>query len=399
MDYKQEILISLIMSGGCFTALAQDSFLSKSTGRQLGYSPLFEETVKRSENFENWSYGLSLESIYDSNFRLAEENEESRFFTELSPSLFFESDPEGGKLVSVTLHYTPILRADWSDSTRNDLLNVGKLVAKNEGARGSILVFGEYRDFSRPDSLALGFIEGSLQNYGLEFGYLLGTRTQLRFDLQYTNLSIDSGSARGADTLVVSTGFVWESSSGWSIGPLFRYLNQDTEGVGTRESYAFLLAFEQDTRDDFRARARFGLELNTFESGESNPLEFTGAVELGGSLGEDWTWNSKFEIQNLSASLPSDTFIDIYRLALSADRKLEKGSLQLGTNFEVNSRDLSGPIPGVGGTSSLFEVLGNITYIIGDDLLEVKGGVSYGLSRGAVDWNRFVASLSAEMQF
>ena len=193
MNNKQEILISLFMSGGCIAVLAQDSFLSRSTGRQLSYSPLFEKAIKGSTDVDNWSYGLSLNTTYDSNFRLAEEDEESRIFTDLTPSLMFESDPEGEKLVSVTLHYDPILRADWSDSSRNELINVAKIVAENKGARGSVLVFGEYRDFSSPDNLALGFIEGSLQNYGLEFGYLLGSRTRLLFDLQYTNLSVDGG--------------------------------------------------------------------------------------------------------------------------------------------------------------------------------------------------------------
>ena len=399
MFNKQETVISLFMVGGCLTGLAQDSFLSKSIGRQLRYSPLFEETVNRTGDIESFSYGASVDTIYDSNFRLLEENEENRFFSDFSPSFLFESDPEGEKLISVTLHYEPILRADWSDSSRNELLNVGKIVAKNEGGRGSILVFGEYQEFSSPDRLALGFIEGKLQNYGLEFGYLVGSRTRLLFDVQYTDLSIDSSAGGGSQTWQFSTGFDWESSLGWSIGPLFRYLNQDTEGGVTRESYALLLSFAQTARDDFRAQARFGLEFDTFDGQEDDRVGLTGAIELGGDLGEDWTWDSLFEVRDISSGLGSETFIDLYRLSLSAHREIEKGSIQLGANFEVNDRDLTGQALGVDGTSSIFEISSGLTYTVGDGLMEVGAGLSYGISRGAVEWNRFVASLSAEMQF
>ena len=325
MNNKQGILISLIMGSGCLTAFAQNSlsYVSRSIGKQLNYSPLFEKTVDLSEDVENWTYGVSVDTTYDSNFRLSEDDGDSRFFTDLKPSIMFESDPEKAKLVSVTLHYEPILRADWSNSSRNELLNVAKIVAENRGARGSILVFGEYRDFSSPDSLAVDFIEGRLQNYGLEFGYLVGSRTRLLFDLQYTNLSVDGGSAQDSDTWVVSTGFDWESSSGWSFGPLFRYLNQDTDQAGKRKSYALLLSAAQTTRDDFRARARFGLERDTFEEGGDDRTGLTGAIELGGNLGEDWTWDSLFEVRNISTGVPNETFIDLYRFSLSANRQIE----------------------------------------------------------------------------
>ena len=206
-------------------------------------------------------------------------------------------------------------------------------------------------------------------------------------------------STQDSDTWVVSTGFDWESSSGWSFGPLFRYLNQDTEDVGTRESYALLLSFAQTTRDDFRARARFGLEFDTFENGRGDRTGLTGAIEVGGNLGEDWTWDSLFEVRNISTGIPSETFIDQYRLSLSAIRQIEKGSVQFGTNFEVNDRDSSGPNPGIEGTSFIFEVLSNLTYTVGDDLIDVRAGLSYGISRGEVEWNQLVVSLSAGKEF
>ncbi len=125
------------------------------------------------------AYGASLNSAYDSNFFLREDNPESEFSTILAPWIKYQSDPEGGAPISLTANYSPVARAYWHNSDFNDVDQSGSGSLTFTGSKSTVSLFARYDELAGTDRLTGEFVNGYVLSAGIQGSHQIAPRTSL----------------------------------------------------------------------------------------------------------------------------------------------------------------------------------------------------------------------------
>lgn len=347
---------------------------------------------------ESWRYSFEVSQQYDSNPSLSENGGDERYFLDFSPTISYLTDPEGGAPNRLGVTYRPRLRLDWSDSDRSEVLHDTNAYFRSVGARGDLLIFGSLVEVSDAERLVGDFVEGRTQSVGANLSYQVATRSRLLFRTQLAQAVFDSATVDDLTTFDIGFGFDWQNENEWRLGPFLRYVNTESDTVGTREALVLLLAAEKETAKGFSFQALGGLDFSTFEQSGESALNLTGSLLARGTFGGKWSWEADIGIVTSPSVAAENAFFTDYRGGVVASRRLAVGDLSIGGEFSFTSFETLGSL-GASGDNSVSRLFTSYRRPVFVDAGYLDLGVGYAISRGQQDWERLTVNLSLGTQF
>ena len=171
-------LVCSALAFGASKALAQDFSLRVGEGNRA-FSETFFPSPLEAGLKGGFEFGIGANVTYDSNFYLDDDYARSELYADVSPSLSYRSDPEGGAEFSFEAYYSPAFKAYLNNEDLNAVDHTGGVSFKYSATRTTIQAYVDYAEVSMADRLVGGFIQGSILSYGITGSYQLASRTSL----------------------------------------------------------------------------------------------------------------------------------------------------------------------------------------------------------------------------
>lgn len=288
----------------------------------------------------DYSYGLGIQSVYNSNFFETSSDEESELTTYFSPWIHYTSDPEGGAVVTLTANYLPSYRAYLENSDLNGLDQSGDLTLSFVGSRTKFDVFGRYAQVSGTDRLTGEFVEGSVATGGLRLDRQLAARTTLNASFTAAESDYGSSDSEGSEVYTTMVGGFWAATERMSIGPSLRYTASKSDNIGTREAWSLMLAVNYRVGERIHLAAAVGPEYSTYSGGSGDGesgLSASGDLNASYVINERWSWTGSINSAVVPSPDQEDFVINNVAISTSLDRKLVRGSISGGIDYNLSS--------------------------------------------------------------
>jgi len=350
----------------------------------------------------DFSYGLAVQSEYNSNFFQTESDEESELAGFINPWLAYTSDPEGGAIFTVVANYMPSLRFYSNNSDLDGIDHTGDLNFSFRGSRTQLDVFGRYSQVSGTDLLTGDFIEGTVATGGVQLTRQMGARTSM--DASWTMAKSDYGTEEneGATVQTVSLGGYWQSTERLSFGPSLRYTRSDSDNIGTRDAWALMVSARYKAGERTYFSAALGPEYSTTSGiggGDDSSLGMTGNLTASYMINERWTWRSSLDSAAVPSPNQSNFVINNVTASTSLDRQLLKGSISGGIDYVLSNYEEVGTVDSARGAENNYGFFVNYGRGLFSDRVGFSTQVRYTLNDGETEWNQFVFSLGLSVAF
>lgn len=344
--------------------------------------------------------GIGVQSIYDSNFFLAEHHPKSELSTNFLPWLGYSTDTEGATPLSVSANYMPNIRSYLHNSDLGGVDHSGGVTLKVAGAKTAITSDVNYNTVSGVDRLSGTFVNGSIMTSGIRGTYLLGPRTSLLASWKLGISDYGSSSLVGSDNYTTELGGLWAATEHLSFGPGIRYMLDESSNTGTRDTWAFSMQSQYLVDNRIRIMASLGGQC------AANSRD-TGGTTMGitGDLVADYTINDRMRlasaIRYVTVPSPTDVNYVINNLTISTvvTRQILSSSVSLGLEMNVADYVDVGP---VGTRLDKQDNLGAIlTYSRGLflDRVDFESSLRYTLNDGRYDWTQLQVSAGIKIAF
>lgn len=288
---------------------------------------------------------VAVEAIHDSNLFLTSIGRESDTYLEVTPTVFYDSDPEGGAQYRIFGGYSPTIKRYWNNSNLNTIDHAANVNFEYESARAEILAYLVANQFSGADRFNNGFVEGRLIKGAARMSYQLAPRTSLRGELTARLLDYDSGPNQGFDRYSAEFGVDWDATYRLQLGPAIRFGYTDSKTTGSLQSVAVLgraSFFEEDALNWF---ASAGFEFTDASRGGGNDLRFTGKLRLHYPINDRWDLYARLGYARLPSSTSVNYLVDDWSLATYVVRTLNRGQIEAGIDFGYSDYELIGISP------------------------------------------------------
>ncbi len=362
-----------------------------------------------------FSYGVGVNAVYDSNFFLTEDDEESEVTLSLSPSIDYTSDPEGGAPMVITAGYSPSANAYLNNSELNSVDQSGSVAMTISGSRTTISAYAGYSQDSGTDRLAGGFFTGTSISVGAQANYQLAPRTTVFASwssaiTDYGNgedgVSAGGGgggtdSAVGFDGHSFGAGGFWAATERFSIGPSFNYSTTTSDNIGTRDSWGASVQASYKATEKIGLGASFGVETSDYsreEDGGSN-YNFTGSLNTSYQINALWSCGASIQSGVVPSPTQANYVINNWSVSSSLSRALLIGSAGLGVDAQFSSYDAVGPT----GVSQVDENSYGISISYSRPLFNERVGfgtsLRYSFNEGDIEYTQLQLTAGLSMQF
>lgn len=344
--------------------------------------------------------GLDATTTYDSNFFIRQDYPESELITDLTASLKYKSDPEGGARWSIEAEYSPTLHTYWNNSDLNGVDHSASLALNYHGVRSYATAYVSYEQVSSADRLAGGFIQGSILNYGITGGYELGPRTTLMGALTVSQSDYDSGARSGADVYTAQISGLWEATERIKIGPVLRYSYTESDQTGERDAIAALVNMRYKLHERIFFDASLGLEVakNSRDSGDwdAGPA---GSLEALYLISDRWTWKGGIHYSIVPSPVNLNFMAEDLSFETSLVRQFQRGSLEVGIGLGFTNYKAVGLTAGTRQDDDFLE--GFITYRrkIFADRASWTSSLRMATNDGQKDWSQLQLSTGISVDF
>lgn len=303
-----------------------------------------------------FSYGVGLDSTYDSNLFLTEDDEESEVTLSLTPSIGYTSDPEGGAPMVITAGYSPSANAYLNNSELNSVDQSGSVSMVISGSRTTISAYAGYSQDSGTDRLAGGFFTGTSLSLGAQANYQLAPRTSIFASWSSALTDYGNGqegivggggsdSAVGFDDHSFSVGGFWAATERFSIGPSFNYSTTTSDNTGARDSWGVSVQANYKAAEKIRLGASLGVEnsQNSRQEDDSGDLNLTGSLNASYQINALWSWSGSIQSGVVPSPTQANYVINNWSVGSSLNRALLIGSAGIGVDMQFSSYDAVGP--------------------------------------------------------
>lgn len=351
----------------------------------------------------DFSYGIAVQSEYNSNFFQTDSNEESELAAFVNPWLGYTTDPEGGAIFTIVANYSPSLRFYSNNSDLDGIDHSGNVNFSFKGSRTNIDVFGRYVQSSGTDLLTGDFIEGTVATGGVQLTRQLASRTSL--DASWTFAKSDYGDSNtneGATVQTASLGGYWQYTERMSFGPNLRYTRSDSDTIGTRDAWALMLSVRYKAGERTFLSASFGPEYSTttgISGGEDDSLSFTGNLNASYMIDERWTWSATLDSAAVPSPNQSNFVINNVSASTSLSRKLLRGSISGGIDYVISNYDEVDTVAATRGAENNFGLFLNYGRGLFSDRVGFNSELRYTFNDGETEWSQFLASVGLSMAF
>lgn len=350
-----------------------------------------------------FSYGLGVSSVYDSNFNLSENDEESEVALYVSPWLRYISDPEGGAAVSVSANYLPSARAYLHNSNLNDVDQVGDVALTFKGSRTEVSLFGRYMELSGTDRLTGGFVTGSVATGGIRASRQIASRTSV--NAGWTASVSDYGSSvnEGAEVYTTYIEGYWEASPRLSFGPSIHYTRSESGNAGTRDAWALLAQARYRVGERIWLSAGVGPEYSTTSGAaggnDDSSLGLSANLSAMYVINERWTWMNSIDTATVPS--PNETNYQVYNVALSSvlNRHLLRGEVSGGVEFNFSEYEDVGTVVTSRGNEQNMSVFLAYSRNLFSDRVAFDSEIRYSMNDGETDWSQLQISAGINVAF
>jgi hypothetical protein len=327
----------------CGTTTAQDFTMRVADPNPLGignFVPTTLDLAPRSEMEGGMKgaflYGVGLQTEYDSNFFLSEDDEEDELSLLIQPWLSYTTDPEGGASFALTANYRPTYNAYLNNSDINELNHSGDISLIWTGGLTEIAAFASYQELSGTDRLSGNFSSGSVFAGGLRATRQIAPRTSLNGSLSYSQSDYSSGGQEGTSIFTSSFGGLWTATEKTAIGSSIRYSQTESDDTGTRDAWALLAEVRYQAGERIWLSASLGPEFTKdSESGDSD-VGVRADIEARYIINERWSWVNSLGTGTVAS--PSDTgyLVNNFNFTTELEYQLIRGRISGGLTFDYS---------------------------------------------------------------
>jgi hypothetical protein len=401
------ILMMAAMAGACGTASAQNFSLGVADANPLGignFVPTRMQLLEDTGGIESGIKGafgtvVAMETVYDSNFFLAANNPESELSINLTPSLSYTTDPEGGAMWTFSVNYQPAFRAFLDNSDLNDIDQSGDLQLNFSGARTKASFFVNYEELSATDRLTGNFTSGSLFTGGVIASREIAARTSINGGLSYAQSQFSSGLDEGSEVLNTFIGGLWNASDRTSVGATVNYSRAESDNTGSRDSWALLGELRYRVGERIWLSASLGPEYSTDSQSDDSSMSVRGDIKARYIINERWSWVNSLR----SATIPSPTdtgyIVNNYGFMSSIEHQLLKAVVTGGIEINYSEFEAVGPVTVARENEenlSLFVTYRRNFFL---DRVSAYSTVRYNTNSGDSEWSQWLVSMGLSMPF
>jgi hypothetical protein len=360
---------------------------------------VFESTT--GQGFKGgFSYGLGVDSIYDSNFFLTEDNPESELGINFAPWISYGTDPEGGADFSMTANYRPVIQTYMENPDYNGMDHSGDVSMRIKGAKTVISAHVNYDQNSGTDQIIGEFVNESLFSAGIDGSYQIAPRTSLSASLTASMSDYDNDSIEGSEIYTAYIGGYWSATERFSVGPAIRYVTTKSDNTGTRDSWEFLVQTQYRLREKIQLAASLGVEYSTNSRDEGD-----GSIGMTGSLVGSYAISEKLEwvgsIRYITVPSPSDVDYVINNLMISTalNRQLLRGAVSLGIDLNLANYEQVGSVSTTLEDDNTMGAFLSYNRQLFLERLNFYSKILYVINSGQEDWSQVQVSIGLGIQF
>lgn len=360
---------------------------------------VFESTT--GQGFKGgFSYGLGVDSTYDSNFFLSEDNPESEVGINFAPWISYGTDPEGGADFSMTANYRPVIQTYMENPNYNGVDHSGDVSMRIKGAKTVISAHVNYDQSSGTDQIIGEFVNESLFSAGIDGSYQIAPRTSLSASLTASMSDYDSDSIEGSEIYTAYIGGYWSATERFSVGPAIRYVTTKSDNTGTRDSWEFLVQTQYRLREKIQLAASLGVEYSTNSRDEGDgSIGMTGGLAASYAISEKLEWVSS--IRYITVPSPSDVDYVINNLMISTalNRQLLRGGVSLGIDFNLANYEQVGSVSTELEDDNTMGAFLSYSRQLFLERLNFHSKILYVINSGQEDWSQVQVTVGLGIQF
>lgn len=346
-----------------------------------------------------FDYGLGFQTVYDSNFNLTEDNEESEVSALFQPWLGYTSDPEGGAFFSLSANYQPTYNAYLDNSDFNGLNHSADVTLSWIGGRTEVSVFASYNELSGTDRLSGGFTSGSVFSGGLRATRQIAPRTSLNGDLSYSQSDYSSGDNEGSQIFTGSFGGIWSATERTGIGSSIRYSQTESDNTGTREAWALLAELRYRAGERIWLSASLGPEFTSDSESGGNDVGVRATIDARYIINERWSWVNTLGTATVSS--PGDTgyLVNNVNLSTVLEHQLLRGSISGGLSLDYSDYQSVAEVLVERENEENLSLLLAYNRNLFSERVAFDSSVRYRVNSGDLDWSQWEVSVGLNVPF
>lgn len=347
-----------------------------------------------------FEYGLGVDSVYDSNFFLTENDPDSELGVNFTPWMGYGTDPEGGADVSFTANYRPVIRTYMENPDFNEVDHSGGVSMRIKGSKTVISAHVNYAQSSGADRIIGEFVNESMFSAGIEGSYQIAPRTSLSASVTAAISDYDNNSIVGSDIYTAYIGGHWSATERISVGPAIRHVTSKSDNTGTRDSSQFLMQCQYRLREKIRLSASLGVEYATNSRDDGNgSAGLTGSLAASYAISEKLGWVTSIRYVTVPSPSEVDYVINHLMISTALTRQLLRGSIGLGLDLNTANYEQ------VGAASTTLEDDNSMGVFLSyqrnflRDRLDFQSRIYYVSNNGQEDWSQVQVSIGLGIQF
>ena len=399
------LTILCLLAGG--HAAAQDFALRVADSDPLGigrFVPTGADLLQAEGGIETGMKGAfalnaALQTVYDSNFFLTENNRESEVSVLFEPTISYTSDPEGGAIYSLTANYAPTFRAFLDNSDLNDIDHSGDVEFRMVGSRTDVTLFARYNELSGTDRLTGSFNSGWVFTGGVRAIREIASRTTLNGGVSYSVSDFDTGGIEGSTIYSAYFGGMWRATERTSVGSTLRYSCSEADTTGERDAVALLAEARYQVGERIWLSASLGPEFASDSGGGDNTVNLSADLDCRYIINERWSWTNSLRTATVPSPSSTGYVVNNYGFVTELEHKLLRATLRGGLEFNYSEyEDVGTALVQRDDEQTLSLFLGyNRAFF--NERLSFDSTVRYTTNSGDEDWNQWLLSLGLSMPF
>jgi hypothetical protein len=400
-------LMLATLAGACGTAASQNFALEVADANPLGignFVPTRMQLLEDTGGIESGIKGafsamVGLESTYDSNFFLTANNPESELSLNFTPSLTYNTDPEGGAIWTFSANYQPSFRAFLDNSDLNDIDQSGDVQLSYKGSRTAASLFARYNELSGTDRLTGNFTTGSVVTCGLAASREIAPRTSINSGISYAQSQFSTATDQGSNVLTAYFGGLWIATERTSVGSTLNYSRSESDNTGSRDAWALLAELRYRVGERIWLSASLGPEFASDSDSGDNTVSLRGIIQSRYVINERWSWISTFRTSTIPS--PSDVgyIVNNYGLITSVEHQLLRATLIGGIEFNYSEYQEVGAVTVPRENEENLGLFLTYSRNFFLDRVSAYSTVRYNTNSGDTDWSQWQVSLGLNVPF
>jgi hypothetical protein len=390
----------------CGTASAQDFSLRVADPNPLGIGNFVPSSLDLAESAEgmgaikgDFLYGIGMNTSYDSNFFLTEDNEEDEVSYQLQPWLSYTSDPEGGASFVFNANYRPVYVGYLNNADLNDFNQSADVSLSWIGGRTQVSVFTSYQQLTGTDRLSGAFVSGSIFSGGLRATRQIAPRTSLNGALTYSQSDYSSGNQEGTQVFTGSFGGLWTATERTAIGSSISYSQTESDNTGTRDALALHGELRYQVGERIWLSASLGPQFTSDSESDENDVAVSGNISARYMLNERWSWTNSFGTGTVAS--PSDTgyLVNNYNFTTGLEHQLVRGSINGGLSFDYSDYQSVSDVLVEREDEENMSLFLAYSRDLWSERLMFNSSVRYRINSGDLEWSQWVLSAGLNIPF